>query len=118
MGELEAIRRRHLLETADGNCAGSYSWDPEGWYRPQGHDLDLAVEDIGKLLAELEREVTHSEALGDEIGDLQEEVERLRELVTAAVHVMDTERFDDWVLRARAAVPEIDEWYQEDPSRE
>lgn len=55
MGELEAIRRRHLLETADGNCAGSYSWDPEGWHRPQGHDLDLAVEDIGKLLAEVER---------------------------------------------------------------
>ena len=55
MGELEAIRRRHLLEVAEENCAGSYSFDPEGWFRPQGHDLDLAVEDVGKLLAEVER---------------------------------------------------------------
>ncbi|MHB8311843.1 MAG: hypothetical protein ACYDD0_00855 [Candidatus Dormibacteria bacterium] len=52
---LEWIQRRYKMEVAEGNCAGSYSWDPEGWYRPQGHDLDLAVEDIGFLLAEVER---------------------------------------------------------------
>ena len=52
---LEEIGKRHRMEVAEGNCAGSYSWDPEGWYRPQGHDLDLAVEDIGVLLVEVER---------------------------------------------------------------
>ena len=56
--ELDAIKARHVVDGTGNIC--------------EGCEYSLWPCDTAQVLAELEREVAHSEALGDEIGDLQE----------------------------------------------
>jgi len=40
--DLEAIRSRLEIEERDGNNAGGYSFDKDGWYRPKGERVAFA----------------------------------------------------------------------------